>query len=230
MTCSKTLSSRITGCPHWSLKTCLHLNGQSISGASQRNFLLQPDTGSTGKCALTFCKTSLPPPHCAHFPLYLLDFAHVWFEREDNDVHIFDVLPRAAAVYIFSAWILGGLSFHGTPSHLLICLRQSQDSSPDASPTTAHCVDHSANCYCAASHPGSCQLRVHNSHTRSLIEVFERRLSLWQEQQLQPPFRPHIPRAPLAVLADSAHLIAEVYIRDHPFTANSRASQVGSCD
>ena len=40
------------------------------------------------------------PPHCALFSLQLLDLAHKWSEREDNDIHIFDVLPLAATVHV----------------------------------------------------------------------------------------------------------------------------------
>ena len=39
----------------------------------------------------------LPP---ALFSLQLLDLAHRWSEREDNEIHIFDVLPPAATIYI----------------------------------------------------------------------------------------------------------------------------------
>ena len=40
------------------------------------------------------------PPRSAFFSLQLLDLAHRWSEREDNEIHIFDVLPLTAAVYI----------------------------------------------------------------------------------------------------------------------------------
>ena len=40
------------------------------------------------------------PPHSALFSLQLLDLAHRWSERGDNDIHTFDVLPLAASVYI----------------------------------------------------------------------------------------------------------------------------------
>ena len=70
------------------------------------------------------------PPHSAHFPLQLLDLAHVWSERGDNDIHIFDVLPLAAAVYIFlSNRIPRGLRLHDTLAHSRLLA---------ASPTT-HC-------------------------------------------------------------------------------------------
>ena len=40
------------------------------------------------------------PLHSAHFTLQLLDLAHRLSEREDNGIHIFDVLLLGAAVYI----------------------------------------------------------------------------------------------------------------------------------
>ena len=117
---SLTLSPKTTGHPGRSLKTCWHLNGQSTSGASQRNFLVQTDRDSTGKSAPTSCKISLPlPHHSAHFLLQFLDLAHVWSGRQDNDIHMFDILSLAAAVYILSRRIPGGLSFHHTLAHLL---------------------------------------------------------------------------------------------------------------
>ena len=54
-------------------------------------------------------------------------------------------------------------------------------------------------------------------HARAQEVFFERsvrRLSLWEEQQLQQPLPPHIPLAPPIVFADGAHLIAEAYFRD----------------
>ena len=95
------------GCLGWSLNT-LALD----RAVHQRCFPAQlslsdreTDRGSTGESALTPCKTSEPPPHSplhsAHFPFQLLDLAHVWSERQDNDIHISDVFTLAAAVYIF---------------------------------------------------------------------------------------------------------------------------------
>ena len=49
-----------------------------------------------------------------------------------------------------------------------------------------------------------------------------------QEEQLQLPHHPHIPLASPIVFADGAHLIAEAYVRDHPFSADSRATQFGA--
>ena len=56
------------------------------------------------------------------------------------------------------------------------------------------------------------------------IEIFARRLSLWEEQRQQ-PYHPHIP-LPI-VLPDGAHLIAEAHLRKHSLSVNSRASQIG---
>ena len=41
------------------------------------------------------------PLHSAHFTLQLLDLAHRWSEKQDNSIHIFDVLSLATTVYIF---------------------------------------------------------------------------------------------------------------------------------
>ena len=67
--------------------------------------------GTADTSALTSCVTSPLhdlPHHGAPFSLQLLDLAHRWSEREDNDIHIFDVLPLATTVYIQiklnSAW------------------------------------------------------------------------------------------------------------------------------
>ena len=59
------------------------------------------------------------------------------------------------------------------------------------------------------------------------VEIFGRRLSLWEEQQLLLPQHPNLPAAPTA-LVDSAHLIAEAHVQANPFGANSVASQVGA--
>ena len=76
---------------------CLHLSGRPAGGASQRNLFSQHCRGTAdGNLAATVDL----PPHSALFSLQLLDLAHRWSEREDNDIHIFDVLPLAATAYI----------------------------------------------------------------------------------------------------------------------------------
>ena len=66
--------------------------------------------------------------------------------------------------------IPGGHTSLGILAHFPICLRQTQDSSPGASPAThQRCsVDNSANYTCRDSHLGSPQLRACNSHASSL--------------------------------------------------------------
>ena len=77
------------------------------------------------------------PPHTADFPLQLLDVTHTWSTRSDNDIRTFDILPLAAGVSIYSLKrIPGGPTCHGILAHFPNCLRQSQNSSPGASPTT----------------------------------------------------------------------------------------------
>ena len=91
------------------MKPCLHLHGQSISGAFQRNLLFQLDNGSTCKSALTSCKTSLPPPlsrPTVHTFLQLLDFAHSVKGK-----------TTTFTSSTSSSWILRGLRFHGTTAH-----------------------------------------------------------------------------------------------------------------
>ena len=178
----------------------------------QRNLLFQPDRGPTGKSALTSCKTSLPP------------------RLSRPTVHTF----------LFSSWTLLTGPSPGCRSSIFIKMDQvprharpqadllSQDTSPDI--THRRCTQGTIQQIVTEEYR---ILEVLNFEfttptPAAWIEVFERRLSLWQEQQLQQPYHPHIPRAPAAVLADSAYLIAEAYMLDHPFTANSRASQVGA--
>ena len=103
VTWNLTLSSNTTVCPARSLRTCIPLNGQCTSVALQRNCRTQTNRGSTDKSVFASCKTvaaAVLPPHSEDFPLQLLDFAHAWSERRDNDIHIFDVLSLAAAVHV----------------------------------------------------------------------------------------------------------------------------------
>ena len=92
----------------------------------------------------------------------------------------------------------------------------------------AHSVDSSANCKCRISHLGNPQLRASNSHASSLdLDLGTAPFSL--ERTTTPtPLPPHIPHVPSIVFADGAHLIAEAHVRDHSFSANSRASQIGA--
>ena len=60
------------------------------------------------------------------------------------------------------------------------------------------------------------------------FEIFGRRLSRWEEQQLSLPQHPNIPAAPPTVLVDCAHLTAEKHVQTQPFGASSMASQVAA--
>ena len=79
-----------------SLKTFLHLSGQSIGGAFQRNILFRSDRRFNRRkwahLLQDLVAADALPPHSAHFPLQLLEVAHRQSEREDNDIHILDVL------------------------------------------------------------------------------------------------------------------------------------------
>ena len=192
--------------------------------------------GSTGRSAFTSCKTSLPllfsrfTVQISLFSTWTL--AHVWSERRDNDIHIFDVLPLAAAVCIF---IKMDPARAQVPRHTrpladlpatiarLLARRQ-----PHNAPSlhTGWTIQQILTVECHILEVLNYELTTPTP--AAWIEVLERRHFLWQVQQLQQPYRPHIPRGPLSVLADSARLIAKAHIRDHPFTANSRASQVGA--
>ena len=55
------------------------------------------------------------------------------------------------------------------------------------------------------------------------IEVFEQRLSLWRQQQLQQSRRPLLSLVPPSLLAHGAHVIAEVCVRDQPFTVDTQS-------
>ena len=100
-TWSLTLFSETTGCPGWSLKTCLPLNGQSSAVHAGQLPLSDKQTFNRQK-GVRFLQdlvaAAVLTPHSADFPLQLLDFAHARSESETTTFHI--------------------------------CQRQSQDSSP----------------------------------------------------------------------------------------------------
>ena len=147
------------------------------------------------------------------------------FNRQEC-AHLLQNLVAAGALPHRSAhFSLRGLGFHSTPARWPNCQRQSQDSSPDASSHSAPTL-----------HTGWTILRIVAEEYRFLevlhyelaaptpaawIEVFEPRHSLWREQQLQLSDSPHISLAPPDLLAHGAHVIAEAYVQDHPFAANS---------
>ena len=107
--------------------------------------------------------------------------------------------------------------FSNLLAHRPACWRQLPDSSPGASPITHHC----------------CTLRGQFSKLRSIaiLEVlnYEHPNShAGSMEQLQQSQRPHLSLVSPDVLANGAHVVAEVYVRDQPFTVNSRPSHVGA--
>ena len=62
----------------------------------------------------------------------------------------------------------------------------------------------------------------HALSQRECVGRMVRCLSLWEEQQLQLPYHPHIPAAPPIVFADGAHLIAKTFVQNHSFRVNSK--------
>ena len=97
------------------------------------------------------------PPHSAHFPLPLLDLAHVL--SDCRSLHYYQNGSRA-----------GPGSTACPPTSRFACGNRKtlhQAAAPQRT-VAAHCVDKSANCYCKFSHPGSSKLRGCNSHASSL--------------------------------------------------------------
>ena len=153
-------------------------------------------------------------------------------ERQDNDIHIFDVLPLAAAVYIF---LKTDPRRAQDPRHTrtiadllaaiarLLARRQLHNA---PSLQTAWTIQ---QILCAEYHILEVfEYELITPTQAALIEVFERRLSLWEGQQIQQPCHPHIPLLAPIVFADGTHLFAEAYVRDHSLSVNSSASQIGA--
>ena len=87
----------------------------------------------------------------------------------------------------------------------------------------AHCVDNSANY-----HRGVLSYELATHAPAAWIEVFEQRLSLWCQQQLQQLQRPPLSLVPPGVHAHGAQGIAEAYVRDQLFSVDSRPCHVGA--
>ena len=216
-----------------SLRTFLHLSGQSVGGAFQRNLLFRQTGGSTGENGPTCCKTSSPPPlsrpavHTFLFSSWILLTGSL--KGKTTTFTSSTSSPLAAAAYIFTRMgpARAQVPRHARPlADLPATIERVLARRPDPERTVvAHRVDKSAN---YSEEYRILEVRNYELTTptpAAWIEVFERRLSLWQELQLQQPYHPRVPRAPLA---NSVHLLAEANIRDHPFTANSRPKQVGA--
>ena len=139
-------------------------------------------------------------------PCHTLGLAHTWSDRGGNDIDAIDTHALTAAVYISIKMDSVGCSAH---------------------------FHRSAHRSASASHLASASQHSHvvelaTPAPATWIEIFRRRLSLWEEQQLLPQQHPVLLAAPPAVLADFAHLIAETHVLSFLFSANSTASQVGA--
>ena len=167
-----TLSSKTTRRPGWSLTTCLHLYGQSISVAFQRNILSQTDRGSTGKkCAhllQDLGAAAALPPRSAHFPSLMFGltgktttFPSSTFSPLDTTVYISIITDPGRAQ----------VPRHTRPlAELLAAIARLLATAPAPQRTVAaHCVDNSTKKFqCEVPHLGSPQLRAHHSHASSL--------------------------------------------------------------
>ena len=148
------------------------------------------------------------PPHSADFPLRPLDFAQTLSDRRDNDIHIFDVLPLAAAVYIFIKTDPGRAQVprHTGPlADLLAAIagllaRRQRHNAPIQQITRAefHIL-------------GGLNNELATPTPVAWTKIFERRQLLWGEQPYSLTVR-----------------IPETYLQNHSFSTNSRASQFGA--
>ena len=176
------------------------------------------------------CRRRSPAPHC-RFPVNFWTLLIRGLQRVDNDIHVFDILPLAAAVCRLIETDPGWASEPRYPRPLpellaaiagLLARRQPHNAPKLRTAWTIQQVTR------AEFHI----LEVLNYELGTLtpaawIDIFGRRLSLWEQQQLLLPQQPNLPAAP-TVLVDCAHLIAEGHVQAYSFCANSRASQVGA--
>ena len=151
------------------------------------------------------------PPHSADFPPQLLDFAHARSERRDNDIHIFDVLPLAAAVYIFNqnGCRVGTATSVHSPTSRSACGNRRTPSQAPAPQRTQRGQFSKLHVQREFDMLEVLNNELATPTPAAWIEISGRRLSLWEEQQLQQPHHPHIPLAPPIVFPDGAHLIAD---------------------
>ena len=167
------------------------------------------------------------PPNSALFSQQLLDLAHRWFEREDNDIDIGDFHPLAAAVYI----------------HIKLHSARYPDAVPYQFPDpqqlarpladlliaiAALSLDNSGSCRRRISYPGSVNDELCTPTQAAWIQVFKQCLSLWCQQQLQLSQRPLLSLVPPDVLARVSQDVADVHVFEQPFNMDSRPSHVGA--
>ena len=151
--------------------------------------------------AFASCKTSLPPLVCRSSPASRCRFLRSSWTSPTRGLNGETTTFTSST---FSSWlpqsdkarqrIPGGYSNLGALTYFPNCWRQSQDSSPGASPTThRRCTQRGQlgklHVQIFASGKSS-STRLQTSTPAAWIEIFERRLSLWEEQQLQHPYHP----------------------------------------
>ena len=193
---SLTLSLKTAGRPGRSLRTCLHLNGQSIRGAFQRNFFSQTDRGSTGTSALTSCKTSVPLSRPkVHF--LFGSWTSLMCGLKDKTTTFTSStcsswMPQFTSL---SKRMPGGLRFHGTLAHLLICqaiarllARRQLHNAPSLH--TARSIQQNVSAEYHILEVLNCELTT--PWPAAWIADYERHLPLWEEQELKKPHHPHI--------------------------------------
>ena len=170
-------------------------------------------------CAVKNTRRPGLPPHSALSSLQLLDLAHRWWsERECNGIHIF------AAVYIhMKLQQPPPLTDLLTATAALFSSRQPHNASSLHTGWTVQQIVTEDNRIL-----GSINFELATYTPAAWTQVFKLRLSLWYQQQSQQSQRPLLSLVPPDVPARDAQDVADVYVRDQPFTMDSRPSHVGS--
>ena len=188
----------------------------------------QPYNWPTGERVLVSCATLLVfalAPSTSGFALQVLDLAHTWSDRSEDDIDLSDIRLLSSC----------SLSWISTVAAATVPPRASR---------TAHCS-------CTTSHqhqphdvPALCTARTVQLVTRAelhileilvfelatltpaaWVEIFRRRLSLWQRQLLQPP---DLLTSRLRCLLVVRITMPKSLSSASPFNSGSTASQVGA--
>ena len=167
------------------------------------------------------------PPHTDSFALELLDLAHTWH----GDIDFFDIL-RLAAVDIFikrdTASLQQPQALRALSALLTAIAELLASVSTHNAPTlhTAWTIQQVTRAeFQMLDVPG---YDLATPTPAAWVEIFGRRLSLLEEEQLLLPQHPDLLAAPPAVLVGCARFVAETHVRNHPFSATFMASQVGA--
>ena len=153
------------------------------------------------------CHRRSPAPNCIFFPLQLLDFAHTWSARGDNDIDLFDILRLAAVVHIFiktdPGWALSATVSSPTFRTTYCNRRTPRQARTPQRPNVAHSVRYT----CGIPHLGGPKVRACNSHACCLDRYLRTSPISWEEQQHSLPQHPHLPEVPPTELVGCAHLM-----------------------